>query len=149
MGPKYPHTENKPKPFDSDNCNLNTPSFWQAKRENPTKVSWSRTRYCRKGPQGTNWWSRQKEVFGSQRFDCRTILFPYSKKNQFETRRCFILLRQQRNSANLSHNGIALPGTPWRGLFPLHRLLWRKCLRQWCLENFKWVISHNVQMDDS
>merc|ERR1719187_320973 len=53
----------------------------------------------------------KKEVFGTQRSYRGTVLFPNSKTNQFETRRCFILLCKQRNSANLSHNGIALPGT--------------------------------------
>lgn len=108
-------------------------SFWKKenrRRENPTKVSWPCPSYCRKGSQGPNWRSGQKEIFGSKRFDCRSILFPHSKKNQSKARRCFILLCQQRHSTNFGHHGIAVSRASWRGFLCLHRLLWRKRLRK-------------------
>ena len=58
-----------------------------------------------------------------------SVLFPHSQEDQPEARGCPLLLRQQRDPANLRHHGQPLPGAPRGGLLPLHRLLGRERLR--------------------
>ena len=98
--------------------------------ENPPKISRSSTSHCGKSSQSQNRRFGQEKVFGTQRPHGRTILLFDPKKDQFEARRCFILLCEQCNSPDLRNYGIPLPRASWRRLFPLHRVLRRKCLRK-------------------
>lgn len=87
-----------------------------------------------------------------------TVLLSHSKTNPPKSRGCALLLRKQRHSPNLCHNGSAIPGislsllfiffvnvchvvnlilishtgTPWRRLLSLHRLQWWE--RVWRIE---------------
>merc|ERR1712004_495819 len=53
-----------------------------------------------------------------------------SSENQPETRRRALLLREQRDPTHLRHHGLLVPGAPRRGLFPVHCILRRVCVRR-------------------
>merc|ERR1712242_180106 len=73
---------------------------------------------------------RPKEVPGSLRSHSWTVLLPHQEENQPETGRRALLLREQRDPTHLSHHGLLVPGAPRRGLFPVHCILRRVCVRR-------------------
>merc|ERR1711879_831194 len=72
----------------------------------------------------------QKEVPGSLRSHSWTVLLPHQEENQPETGRHALLLREQRDPTHLRHHGLLVPGAPRRGLFPVHCILRRVCVRR-------------------
>lgn len=104
---------------------------------------------CREGAKSKHWRFGQKEVLGTVRLDRWPILFPDPQTYSSASRGCPVLFRQQRDTANVRHNGFPLPGkfaffqtrfffktkilspigTSRRRLFPVHCLFGRECLR--------------------
>lgn len=56
----------------------------------------------------------QEKVFGTIRSNRRPILFLNPQTNLSSPRRCSVFLRQQRDSTNISNNGLTLPGKLFR-----------------------------------
>merc|ERR1712179_271526 len=81
------------------------------------------SRHCREVTQGQDRRFGQKEVPGSLRPHCWTVLLPGQEEDKLKARGCALLLREQRDPPPLGHHGVSVPGTPRRRFFPLHSIL--------------------------
>lgn len=76
----------------------------------------------REGAQGPNWRPRQEEVPGAVGPDRGAVLLLDPEAHSLEARGRALLFRQQCDSPDLRHDGLALPGAPRRGLLLVHCL---------------------------